>query len=81
MAVLVGGPGVVLAGAGPVAGACTGLVFPCRSNFAFKTFINHCETRTGVIDNGKDRKLKITTYKVVFQTVEINNIFSRRKFQ
>ena len=40
VAVLVGGPGVVLAGAGPVAGACTGLVYPCRSNFAFKTFVN-----------------------------------------
>ena len=40
-----------------------------------------CETRTMVIYNGKCVKLKITTYKVVFQTVEINNIFSRRKFQ
>ena len=27
----------------------------------------HCETRTRVIDNGKDRNLKITKFKVVFQ--------------
>ena len=40
-----------------------------------------CETRTMVIYNGKCVKLKITTYKVGFQTLEINNIFSRRKFQ
>ena len=34
-----------------------------------------CETRTMVIYNRKCVKLKITTYKVVFQKVEINNIF------
>ena len=33
-----------------------------------------CETRTMVVYNGKCVNLKITTYKVVFQTVEINNI-------
>ena len=33
------------------------------------------------IYNGKQMNLKITMYKVVFQTVEINHIFSRRKFQ
>jgi len=40
-----------------------------------------CETRTVAIYNGKHMNLKITTYKVVFRTVEINHIFSRRKFQ
>ena len=40
VAVLVGGPGVVLAAAGLVAGACTGLVCPCRRNVAFNTFVN-----------------------------------------
>jgi hypothetical protein len=40
VAMLVGVPGVVLAAAGPVAGACMGLVYPCWSNFAFKTFID-----------------------------------------
>ena len=40
-----------------------------------------CETRTVAIYNGKRMNLKITTYKVVFQTVEIYHIFSKRKFQ
>ena len=39
----------------------------------------HCETRTGVIDNGKRVNSKITTYKVVIQKGEINNIFIRMK--
>ena len=39
------------------------------------------ETRTVAIYNRKHMNLKITTYNVVFQTVEINHIFSRRKFQ
>jgi len=42
---------------------------------------NLCETRTVAIYNRKHMNLKITTYKVVFQTVEINYILSRRKFQ
>ena len=40
-----------------------------------------CETRTVVIDNGISMNLKITMYNVVFQKVEKNNFFSRRKFQ
>jgi hypothetical protein len=40
-----------------------------------------CETRTGGIYNGKDRNSKITTLNVVFQAVEINDAFSRRKLQ
>ena len=39
------------------------------------------ETRTVAIYNRKHMNLKIATYNVVFQTVEINHIFSRRKFQ
>ena len=42
---------------------------------------NLCETRTVVIDNGISMNLKITMYNVVFQKVEKNNFFSRRKFQ
>ena len=41
----------------------------------------HCETRTRAIYNGKHMNLKITTYMSVFQIVEINHFFSRRKFQ
>ena len=40
-----------------------------------------CETRTVVIDAGKCMNLKITTYNIVFQKVEKNNFFSRRKAQ
>ena len=40
-----------------------------------------CETRTVVIDAGKCMNLKITTYNIVFQKVEKNNFFSRRKSQ
>jgi hypothetical protein len=40
-----------------------------------------CEPRTVVIVNGKCVNSKITMHKVVFQTVKINNAFSRRKFQ
>ena len=40
-----------------------------------------CETRTVVIDTRKCMNLKITTYNIVFQKVEKNNFFSRRKSQ
>ena len=42
---------------------------------------NLYETRTMVIYNRKHMNFKITTYNIVFQTVEINHSFSKRKFQ
>ena len=51
--------------------------------FSFIAVETHrlCETRTVVIDAGKCMNLKITTYNIVFQKVEKNNFFSRRKSQ
>ena len=48
----------------------------CRGFFGL-----HCETRTRVIDNGKDCDVRITTYKVAFQAMRINHVFGRKKFQ
>ena len=41
----------------------------------------HCETGTMVIDYGKHSNVRIATYKVAFQAVGINHIFSKKNFQ